>query len=86
MITSLRSPYDSIAGNDSDSDCTFVQNERHIAKSRFHPVRELETRIGPVASIDNWLMIDRLSYPAEPLNAERYRKPNEDHVDNQPQN
>jgi len=31
-------------------------------------------------------MIDRLSYPAEPLNAERYRKPNEDHVDNQPQN
>jgi hypothetical protein len=32
-------------------------------------------------------MIDRrLSYPAEPLNAERYRKANEDHVDNQPQN
>ena len=65
------------------SDSGFMQNRQLT----FPPVRELETRIGPVASIDNWLMIDRrLSYPAELLNAERYRKANEDHVDNQPQN
>ncbi len=68
-----------------NDDVRLALNERYIANSRFLPVRELEKRIGPVASIDDWLMIDRrLSYPAEPLNAERYRKANEDHVDNQP--
>jgi hypothetical protein len=38
--------------------------------------RSVDERIGLESSIDNSLMIDRLSYPAEPLNAERYRKPN----------
>jgi hypothetical protein len=40
--------------------------------------------LGLESSLDNWLMIDRLSYPAEPQNAEGYGKPNEDQVNNQP--
>ena len=59
---------------------------RHSPGTRVMCLLHLKECLGLESSIDNWLMIDRLSYPAEPLNAKRYRKPNEEHVGNQPQN
>jgi hypothetical protein len=67
-------------------DASMSAESPSIKSTQFFSNRSLAERLGLVPSIDNWLMVDRLSYPAEPLNAERNRKPNEDHVDNKPQN
>ena len=75
-ITEMTAAYMALAWDPSVKALTEFPNVLNNIAENLEDIARLNADI-----LTNWL-----SYPAEPLNAEQYRKPNEGHMDNQPQN